>query len=629
MPKANERIGPYQLINKLGKGAFGEVWLAKNVTALAAREVALKIPLDDEIDLEAIRAEAAIWIKASGHANVLPIIEANVYDDYVVIASEYAPDGSLEQWLKNHGGRAPSVEAAIEMMRGILDGLGHLHSRQIIHRDLKPANILLQGSTPRLTDFGISRVLKSTSRSATVSGTPVYMAPEAFDARRNQQTDLWSASVILYEMLTGQLPFIGQDWAELYGAIRGREPEPLPDETPGWLRELMAKALKKNPAERFQSASEMQAALTQPRHEAKQPVETQAAASKPQTNIELSSTEREVIAQTAPDPAKNKPAQEIDPYLTRVTDLLAPDSTESLKSELPSEKAKLQPQSAPLKNLRLAVKWGASMAVAFIALATYLATITSSPTPPSFSPAPGGTDTRTDLVENLNGVRLEMMRVPGGEFLMGSPENEPDRSENEGPQHRVTVPSLYIGKYEVTQAQWEAVMGSNNNRSSYKGNDLPVHNVAWVDAKDFCQKLSDMTGKTYRLPSEAEWEYACRAGATGAYAGDLDSMAWYYNTAGHKPHPVGQKQPNSFGLYDMHGNVSEWCEDFWHDNYNGAPTDGLAWLSSGDSSRHVERGCAWDFGNSSILRSAKRFGFDPHYRHFSSGIRVVVSASTP
>lgn len=107
MHKANDRIGPYQLINKLGEGAFGEVWLAKNVTALAAREVALKIPLDDEIDLDSIRAEAAIWIKASGHANVLPIIEANVYDDYVVIASEYAPDGSLEQWLKNHGGRAP------------------------------------------------------------------------------------------------------------------------------------------------------------------------------------------------------------------------------------------------------------------------------------------------------------------------------------------------------------------------------------------------------------------------------------------------------------------------------------------------------------------------------------------
>ena len=123
MPKTDERIGPYQLISKLGKGAFGQVWLARNVSALAAREVALKIPLDDDVDLDTIRQEAAIWIAASGHTNVLPIIEANLYDGQVVIASEYAPDGSLEQWLKRHGGRAPSVEAALEMARGVLAGL--------------------------------------------------------------------------------------------------------------------------------------------------------------------------------------------------------------------------------------------------------------------------------------------------------------------------------------------------------------------------------------------------------------------------------------------------------------------------------------------------------------------------
>lgn len=267
MPRANDRIGPYQLINKLGKGAFGEVWLARNVSALAAREVALKIPLDDDVDLDAIRQEAAIWIAASGHTNVLPIIEANLYDGQVVIASEYAPDGSLEQWLKRHGERAPSVEAALEMARGILAGLEYLHARKIIHRDLKPANILLQGATPRIADFGISRIFKSTSQSALMAGTPVYMAPEAFKRKRNEQTDLWSVSVMLYQMLSGRLPFWGNDYAELYGAILNEEPEPLSASIPVWVRQVVTKTLTKNPAARFASTREMHAALTGPRSE--------------------------------------------------------------------------------------------------------------------------------------------------------------------------------------------------------------------------------------------------------------------------------------------------------------------------------------------------------------------------
>ena len=146
-----------------------------------------------------------------------------------------------------------------------------------------------------------------------------------------------------------------------------------------------------------------------------------------------------------------------------------------------------------------------------------------------------------------------MVYVTGGTFLMGSPDNEPDRDSDERPQHRVTVPGFSMGKYEITQAQWKAVMGTNP--SYFKGDNLPVENVSWNDAKEFCSKLSQMTGKQYRLPTEAEWEYACRAGTTGPYAGNLDAMAWYSNNAGFKTHPVGQKRPNAFGLYDMHGNV--------------------------------------------------------------------------
>ena len=261
MPRVNDQIGPYQLSKKLGKGAFGEVWLAKNITALVAREVALKIPHDEDVDLDTIKQEAAIWLAASGHSNVLPFIEANVYEDYVVIVSEYAPDGSLQSWLKQNGGRAPSIESALEMTRGVLHGLAHLHSRNIIHRDLKPDNVLLQGATPRITDFGISRVFKSTSHSAVSAGTPVYMAPEAYNARRNQQTDVWSVGVMLYQMLAGRLPFTGESYGEVMKAVFEKEPHPLPASVPQWLQQVVAKAMAKKPEARYFTAIEMLSAL--------------------------------------------------------------------------------------------------------------------------------------------------------------------------------------------------------------------------------------------------------------------------------------------------------------------------------------------------------------------------------
>src|SRR6185295_4578344 len=265
MFRAGDQIGPYTLNNKIGRGAFGVVWLAERRTTIATTRVALKMPLDEEIDLDTIKQEANVWVQASGHPNVVPIIEANVYDDQVVIVSEYAPDGSLDAWLRRIGAAGQqtgqSVDFAVEMTSGILAGLQHLHSRHIIHRDLKPQNILLQGSMPRLADFGISRVLRSTSQSSIVAGTPVYMAPEAFDGKRNEQTDLWSVGVMLYQMLAGRLPFPQTDMTSLMGAILTRNPDPLPISVPGPMQEVINRALAKNPQQRFRSAAEMRAAL--------------------------------------------------------------------------------------------------------------------------------------------------------------------------------------------------------------------------------------------------------------------------------------------------------------------------------------------------------------------------------
>jgi formylglycine-generating enzyme required for sulfatase activity len=222
-----------------------------------------------------------------------------------------------------------------------------------------------------------------------------------------------------------------------------------------------------------------------------------------------------------------------------------------------------------------------------------------------------------------NQMGMELVYVSAGSFMMGS-----NFGNNEMPVHQVTIQEgFYMGRYEVTQAQWQAVMG--NNPSRFKGDNLPVEQVSWDDAQEFIRRLNARgDGYTYRLPSEAEWEYACRAGTTGDYAGNLDAMAWYDKNSGPQTHPVGQKQPNGFGLYDMHGNVWEWCEDWYHDGYNGAPTDGSAWLSGGYPNLRMLRGGSFG-GYAFGPRSALRIWYAPGYRGVNGfGFRLVAVART-
>ncbi|HEY0323046.1 MAG TPA: protein kinase [Pyrinomonadaceae bacterium] len=271
MAQSQDKIGSYTLINKIGSGGFGVVWLAEKRTSIATTRFALKLARNEDVDIEVFKQEAAIWAHVSGHPNVLPIIEADIYDGQIVIVSEYAPGGSLMNWLQKHGGRAPSIEAAVEMTTEILDGLEHLHEQRIIHRDLKPDNILLQRETPRLADFGIARVIKTDSYSKAVTGTFAYMAPEAFNGKRNEQTDVWSVGIILYQMLAGRLPYDQEDIVALVGAIVGHDPPPLPDSVPESLRRIVGRALNRNPSERYQSAAEMRLDLRPVRYELWQP----------------------------------------------------------------------------------------------------------------------------------------------------------------------------------------------------------------------------------------------------------------------------------------------------------------------------------------------------------------------
>jgi formylglycine-generating enzyme required for sulfatase activity len=245
-----------------------------------------------------------------------------------------------------------------------------------------------------------------------------------------------------------------------------------------------------------------------------------------------------------------------------------------------------------------------------------------------------------------NGTRLDMVLIPAGKYLMGTPDSETEYAD-EHPEHEVSVPQFYMGQYEVTQAQWRAVtalpkvrLPLNAQPSEFKGDDLPVENISWDEANEFCARLSQKAGRNYRVPSEAEWEYAARAGTKTAFAfGDsiTTDIANFDGTAAYKggrrginrgkTMPVGSlKIANAFGLYDTHGNVWEWCFAKYHDNYKDAPTDGTSWVGGGDLARRVVRGGSWS--NLGVdCRSANRYSYAQDGKHNDIGVRIAMSTT--
>jgi eukaryotic-like serine/threonine-protein kinase len=661
----------YNILRLLGKGGMGEVYLAEQLR-VGRRLVALKVlNRSCSEDPEVVRRfenEAASAGRIS-HPNVVTVYESRVTDDgQLCVAMEYVEGESLRAVLADEG--AMEIEEAIEITKHICAGLAAAHKLGIVHRDIKPDNIMVNrhenGSLAvKVLDFGIARLLEAgaeggQTKTGVVMGTPYYMSPEqalgVTGGKIDARSDIYSLGMVVYQMLTGKVAFESDSWMRVMYMHVNEQPLPPSRLRPelaafGGIERVILKALEKDREDRQQTVSEFANELEAAYAFAKSP-----GAQPPVTEV-------------------YSPAAMADHMPFAATSSAAPQTYQqaSADKEEQADKAIAGEHKFWTRSRMIAAVTVAAIliiAVALFALKRPAAgeakpdtAVSTTPTQPAAMPAIGSFEfdvlgvNRSGQMsllrrahanyfpEDLGGVTMEMVEIPAGQFIMGSPESELDREQNEGPQHEVKLSSFYFGKFEVTQEQWGAAVklpkvsrDLDPNPSAFKGEGhLPVQNVTWWEAVEFCERLSRFTGRKYRLPTEAEWEYACRAGTkTPFHFGDTVNVelvnydAKYPYGAG--PKGATRRQPiavgnlgasNAFGLYDLHGNLAEWCLDPWHDNYIGAPVDGRVWEAGGSADSHAIRGGSWYDGGSNC-RSAERVKTPSDMRLGLIGFRVVM-----
>ena len=565
------------------EGGFGRTYLAEDLDRLKALCVIKQLcpqkqgtaALAKVQDL--FEGEAKQMQQLEEHPQIPQLLAYFQEKDYLYLVQQYIKGQTLDK-LRN---RCWTEKEVRDFLENILPVFEFIHQRQVIHRDIKPSSIIQRDDDKQyvLIDFGASKDFAATiATRGTIIGTQGYAAYEQMLLGEAFNTsDLYSLGATCFFLLTGTDPYHllleqGYQWVKHWQTYLK---QPLSEQ----LKQVLGKLLEKERQNRYQSAIEVLAVL-----------QTQA----PQKQSRL-------------QPRQPKPIQ---PTFTA-----SPWRKNKALETFIFETVQVDHQGNVIKRER---KQGEQF------------TITLG-----------------------NDVSLDLVKISGGTFIMGSPEGE--GSEREKPQHKVIVPSFFISKFQVTQAQWRAIASLpqvkrylNPDPSKFKGDDRPVEQVSWYDAVEFCQRLSKQTGREYRLPSEAEWEYACRAGTTtpfyfgetittelANYNGDYTYASGPKGEYRRETNPVGSFPPNAFGLYDMHGNVWEWCEDDWHDSYNGASTDGSAWLSGTLILQvlclipKVLRGGSW-VDPPRDCRSAYRFGFFPDYGYINFGFRVAwVAARTP
>ncbi|MBW4629417.1 MAG: SUMF1/EgtB/PvdO family nonheme iron enzyme [Brasilonema octagenarum HA4186-MV1] len=585
----------YRVLELLGEGGFSRTYATEDVDRLDAPCVIKQF--FPQIQGTSERTKAAQLFKeeakrlyelGENHWQIPRLLAYFEQGSSLYLVQEFIQGQTLLQELQQ---QPFSEEKIRDLLKDLLPVLQFIHERNVIHRDIKPENIIRRQTDGKLVliDFGGAKQVTQTSlsRQATVLYTIGYAPSEQMAGFACQASDLYALGVTCARLMTQCLPIQNPDGGQiqdtLYNPMNGewlwREYLQEKGVTIGNdLRAILDKLLKHLAKDRYQSATEVLQELNATKFFAQPIVAIPQAKSLPFEKHKVTTPISEI-----------KASSELDSLQTFNFDVVTVD-------------AQGDEISRECRNGKF-------------------------------------------YAENLGSeVTLEMVGIPGDTFMMGSKDNEGDGDER--PQHQVNIKPFFMGKFPVTQAQWKAVaalpkvkQSLNPYPSKFKGANRPVENVSWHEAIEFCTRLCAKTGRQYRLPSEAEWEYACRARTTTSFHfGETittefancsqETQTWEQKPKNRKETtPVGSFQvANAFGLYDMHGLVWEWCADPWHKNYDGAPTDGSVWEVGGDDNRRVLRGGSWSF-SSALCRSASRSWNEPDGGLRICGFRVVSSWS--
>ena len=696
--------GRYQITHRLAPGSFSEILGAtdlqeRQTVIIKALNPHLKGQPDAELKKKLVdnfQQEAEI-LAGLQHPHIVQLVGQGCGTDrggrsFQYLVLENLVGGDLNKIYRK---QPFTLSEALHYFRQVCDGLSFAHQRGIIHRDIKPDNLMLSADKRqiRIIDFGVAKKLSGDrNREVTRVGTDLYSPPEHNPELQGLQepltpaADVYSLAKTIYAAMSGTPP------SEFRNRPITYLPSPLA--TMPWgahLLKILRRATAERVGDRYATMTEFWQAFSALAESDYRPL-VRPHAKPPFT------TRPDTAPVRIPTPA---PATATDSYekVRIVVDLPEKIPPSSLPVDL-SPALPAGPQQTS-RWLALGMIGRGAAALTLLCLFAVLIIVVHSLLARHLPVEAAGATTIILAVlvvligylgwqgynQNRDGRRagnlalttfafevakvnatgqitaqkksssrvfieeleedqeLEMVLIPAGTFLMGSPIEEPERTASEGPQHQVTIPRFLLGRFPITQAQWQIVaQWPRVNRevdpmpSPFTGDELPVVNISYYDALEFCQRLAQITGRNYRLPGEAEWEYACRAeSATPFHFGEninaelvnYDGQFPYANgpvgTTPDEPVAVGSTgTANAFGLSDMHGNVWEWCEDAWHDNYQGAPVDGRAWKSPRKTALRVVRGGSW-FNPATLCRSAYRFSVPANQTREDQGFRVALT----
>ncbi|MDB9321821.1 bifunctional serine/threonine-protein kinase/formylglycine-generating enzyme family protein [Nodularia spumigena CS-591/04] len=624
----------YKIIYILGSGGFGDTYLAEDIDLPNHPKCVVKHlkPNSDPAVLEIVRrlfdSEAKVLYRLGNDSDQIPRLFAHFEEQgEFYLVQEFVDGEDLSKEISP--GKRLSEKEVTKLLQEILEVLAVVHKKNIIHRDIKPPNLMRRRQDRKivLIDFGavkeINTMMVNSQGQTSVSvviGTHGYMPSEQTAGQPKLCSDVYAVGMLGIYALTGRQPHeLPKDPTD--GEVIWRNWANVSDK----LALVLDKMVSYHFRDRYFSAGEVLQAL-QPSQPPPQIAPTQ-------------------LKPPSPPPPQPQPQPQPTPNLSRRqvmktagwlaggfglavigNRLLFPSGSGDITNTTPVTSETVP----PVVQTPVSPSPASSNSLQSFSFETVTVN------------AQGSITDRRNLqakyfAENLgNGVSLEMVQIPGVTFTMGSPAGEAQREDDEGPQRQVRVPGFFMGKYAVTQAQYQAIMGTNP--ANFKGEKRPVETVSWDEAVEFCTKLGQRTGKTYRLPSEAEWEYACRAGTTTPFYFGETITTDLVNYNGNFPYAsapkgeyrqqttdVGNFPPNSFGLYDMHGNIWEWCQDIYNSSYQGAPIDGTPWLNGSDNNTKLLRGGSW-VSLAWYCRSAYRSRHARAYRDLNVGFRVVAVA---